>query len=111
MRQLLRGCTYHGETPHAFPAYWSRGRHRSCYTTTPCRYAPSKHKRWVKGHADATKTIHTLNQSQRMNVDMDGAAASCRRHDIATPQRHYPGSKAMLSLADQWVTTAYRQRI
>ena len=67
--------------------------------------------RWVKGHADATKTIHTLNQSQCMNVDMDGAAASCRRHDIATPQRHYPGSKAMLSLADQWVTTAYRQRI
>jgi hypothetical protein len=31
--------------------------------------------------------------------------------DAIPPQHHYPGSKAMLSLSGQWVTTAYQQRI
>ena len=31
--------------------------------------------------------------------------------DAIPPQHHYRGSKAMLSLSGQWVTTAYQQRI
>jgi hypothetical protein len=67
--------------------------------------------RWMKGHTDDKIPYDDLDPDYKTQVDMDHLAKHSRTHDPITYNTPFPGSKAMLILDNNWVTTAYNEQI